>query len=148
MNIGLHNLPAAAGRRRKRVGRGNASGRGSYAGRGQKGQRSRTGGRRHLQQRAIKQFLQQLPKKRGFRSRSGKFELMSVGQLERAFPPNALVTPKELAEKGLVKSRVSRVRILGGSKLTKPLTVRAHGFSKSAEAAITAAGGTVQRIAE
>jgi len=36
------------------------------------------------------------------------------------------------------------VKILGRGELTGAVNVKAHGFSKSAEAAITAAGGTVE----
>jgi large subunit ribosomal protein L15 len=35
---------------------------------------------------------------------------------------------------------------LGNGNVTKALTVTAHAFSKSAEAAITAAGGNVEKL--
>jgi large subunit ribosomal protein L15 len=38
------------------------------------------------------------------------------------------------------------VKILGNGTLTAKLTVQANAFSKSAEAAITAAGGTIEKI--
>lgn len=148
MTIGLHTLHTPKQKSRKRVGRGNASGHGTYSGRGIKGQRARTGGRRHLTQRAIKQFLQQIPKLRGFKSRRPRPEIVSIETLDRNYPANALVTPKDLAAKRLVSSPRVHVRVLGGGKLSKSLAVRAHGFSKSAEKAITAAGGSVQRIEE
>ena len=47
---------------------------------------------------------------------------------------------------GLATRRDIPVKVLGRGELTKPLTVHAHGFSKSARAAIEAAGGTCQVI--
>jgi large subunit ribosomal protein L15 len=38
------------------------------------------------------------------------------------------------------------VKILGNGELKSKLTVKAHGFSKSAVAAIEAQGGTVEQI--
>ena len=52
------------------------------------------------------------------------------------------VTPETLLAAGLV-SKGSLVKILGRGELAGKVNVSAHGFSKSAEAAITAAGGTV-----
>ncbi len=39
-----------------------------------------------------------------------------------------------------------KVKILGNGTLTRQLTVKANAFSKSAEAAITAAGGSVEKL--
>jgi large subunit ribosomal protein L15 len=46
-----------------------------------------------------------------------------------------------------VRRIASGVKILGEGSLSKPLAVSAHAFSKSAEAKIRAAGGTVEVIA-
>ncbi len=54
-----------------------------------------------------------------------------------------VVTPETLRAKGLVHKKGS-VKVLGRGELTRKVTVQAHAFSKSAEAAITAAGGTVE----
>ena len=54
--------------------------------------------------------------------------------------------PATLAAAGLATRRDVPVKILGRGQITKPLTVHAHGFSKSARAAIEAAGGTCQVI--
>ena len=53
------------------------------------------------------------------------------------------VTPEVLRERGLVHKK-GLVKILGRGELDRAVTVRAHAFSRSAEAAITAAGGTVE----
>jgi large subunit ribosomal protein L15 len=51
-----------------------------------------------------------------------------------------------MKEKGLVKKEYDGVKILGNGKLTKKLTVKAHVFSKTAQAAIESAGGTIEVI--
>ena len=56
-----------------------------------------------------------------------------------------IVDPVSLLGKSLV-GKGSLVKVLGRGELSRPVTVRAHAVSKSAEAAITAAGGTVEII--
>ena len=51
-----------------------------------------------------------------------------------------------LFEAGLVKKELSGIKILGEGKLEKKLSVKAHKFSKAAEEAITAAGGSIEVI--
>ena len=58
----------------------------------------------------------------------------------------AEVTPVVLIEAGIVKAEKSGIKILGNGELTKKLTVKAAKFSKSAEEAITAKGGSVEVI--
>ena len=55
------------------------------------------------------------------------------------------VDPGVLRSHGLVAKR-GLVKILGRGELTKALTVRAHGFSQGAIAAIEGAGGRVEVI--
>ena len=47
---------------------------------------------------------------------------------------------------GILKNVRDGIRILGKGELTKKLTVRANGFTKSAEEKIKAAGGQVEVI--
>ena len=56
-----------------------------------------------------------------------------------------IADPVSLLSKGLV-GKGSLVKVLGRGEISRAVTVRAHAFSKSAEAAITAAGGTVEII--
>ena len=53
------------------------------------------------------------------------------------------VNPQSLRQHGLVHKH-GLVKVLGRGELTRKVTVKAHAFSKSAEQAITAAGGTVE----
>lgn len=130
---------------RIRVGRGIGSGKGKTGGRGVKGQKSRSGV-------AIKGFeggqmpiYRRLPK-RGFKNVWAKtFAEVNVETLNR-FEDGTTVDPVVLVESGILKNVQDGIRILGNGELTKKLTVRANGFTKSAEEKITAAGGKVEVI--
>ena len=70
---------------------------------------------------------------------------MNVSSLNR-FEDGAVVDPVALIEEGILKNVLDGVRILGDGELTKKLTVKANGFTKSAENKIKAAGGEVEVI--
>lgn len=145
----LHDLQPAAGskHRRRRVGRGIAAGQGKTAGRGTKGQRARTG-------RGIKPYFEggqlplvrRLPHNRGFKNIFRvEYAVVNLDALEAQFDAGARVTPETLVERGLAR-RATPVKVLGNGTLSKALTVQAHAFSKSAQAKIAAAGGTIEEI--
>jgi large subunit ribosomal protein L15 len=69
-----------------------------------------------------------------------------VGQLE-IFEAGAEVTPETMLARGLVRSKRAPIKILADGVLTKPLTVKAHGFSAKAQAKINSLGGKVEVIA-
>lgn len=134
-------------KKKKRIGRGNASGHGTYSTRGMKGQRSRSGGRSGLMKRAIKeQLLLKTPKIRGFKSISKKMEAVNLGDLDKLFHDGDKVTSKELFSKGLVKSQNARLKILGNGELKKSLEVYANAFSKKAIEAIEGKSGKIYKI--
>lgn len=70
---------------------------------------------------------------------------VNIEDLNR-FAPDSVITPELLRESGLVKQMYDGVKILGNGELKHALTVRAHGFSKSAAAKIEKAGGKVEVI--
>jgi large subunit ribosomal protein L15 len=156
--IGLHNLKPAPGSRkdRKRVGRGHGSGHGKTSGRGHKGYGSRAGAKDRARfeggQNPIHMRMRKLrgPNKK----MSMPFEMfrthtqpVNIGDLDARFESGAAVDLAALKSAGLATRRDIRVKVLGGGgELSKPLTVHAHGFSKSARAAIEAAGGSCQVI--
>lgn len=148
MAIGLHNLKLAPGARkkRKRVGRGNASGHGTYSGRGLKGQKARSGGKSRLKFRGFRKQLQQTPKVHGFKSHRPKMEIVNLRTLELKFQSGEAIDAEKLAAKNLVKDAKSVIKILGEGKLTKKLTVRANAFSESARRGIMEAGGTAEIV--
>ena len=144
----LHELVAAEGARhsRKRVGRGTGSGHGKTSCRGHKGQNSRSGGGvRPGFEGGQTPLFKRLPK-RGFTNVNHKeYATVNVEDLN-VFENGAVVTIENLQEKGLVKKVYDGVKVLGNGKLEKNLTVKANKFSKTAEAAITSAGGTIEVI--
>jgi len=138
----VHELRPAEGatRRRRRVARGIAGKGGKTAGRGTKGQKARNnikpgfeGGQLPLAQR--------IPKLKGFKN-PFRVEYNVVNLDSLAALEGDRVTPDTLRAAGLVHKR-GLVKVLGRGELTRRLTVEAHAVSRSAEAAITGAGGTV-----
>ena len=144
----LHELQPVEGSRkeRNRVGRGIGSGNGKTSGRGQKGQKARSGGGvRPGFEGGQTPLFRRLPK-RGFTNINAKeYALVNLDQLN-VFEDGTEVTPAVLKEAGIVRAEKSGVKVLGNGELTKKLTVKAAKFSKSAEAAITAKGGSIEVI--
>ena len=143
----LHDLKPAPGAKkaRKRVGRGPGSGTGKTAGRGHKGQKSRSGySRRFGFEGGQMPLVRRIPK-RGFTNIfKVRFQIVNVRDLESRFEAGAAVGPKELVAAGLTKKNGGPVKILSEGDLQKKLTVKAHRFSKKAQAKIEAAGGTCE----
>ena len=144
----LENRPGAK-RRTKRYGCGQSSGHGGTSGRGGKGQTARSGsGIRVGFEGGQMPLIRRMPK-RGFNNAAFRreFTIVSVEALN-PLPEGTTVTPELLIESGIIKSADQGLKILGGGKLTKKLTVRAHKFSGTARTSIEAAGGTCEVIAE
>lgn len=138
--------PKGATRKRKLLGRGTGSGHGKTSGRGHKGQNARSGrGTRPGHQGGQTPLIKTMPK-RGFTSTRKKiFQLVSLKSIAK-FKEDAPITPEMLKERGLISNPRGLVKILGGAELNKPLTVRAHAFSKSAEEKIKTSGGKIELI--
>ena len=142
----LNDLKPAAGSKkgRKRLGRGPGSGRGKTAGRGHKGQKSRSGfshgsgwegGRSRL--------VMRLPK-RGFTHVGTVYQLVNLRSLN-AFDEGATVDPTTLRAMGIIRHVDRPVKLLGDGELeVRGLLVSVDACSKSARAAVDAAGGTVE----
>jgi large subunit ribosomal protein L15 len=134
--------PAGATKKKTRRGRGVGSGLGKTAGRGQKGQFARVRGFKLHFEGGQTPLQRRLPK-RGFNAPfPTKTAEVNVGSLE-IFAAGAKVDEKALRDRGLVKGKVDRIKILGNGELTKSVTVTADCFSKGAAAKITKAGGKV-----
>jgi large subunit ribosomal protein L15 len=71
---------------------------------------------------------------------------VNLDDLEARFDSGASVDLDALHGKGLATRKGIPVKVLARGELTKPLTIHAHGFSKSAREKIEAAGGTCQLI--
>lgn len=144
----LSNLKPALGstKTRKRIGRGAGSGLGKTSGKGHKGQKARSGGSIKAGFEGGQMPLQRRLPKRGFTSLDKKvFSLVNLRDLEQ-FESGSVIDVEALALAGLVNKILDGVKILGDGDLTKALTVKAHKFSKSAQAKIEAAGGKVEGI--
>lgn len=141
----VHDLQPAEGsnKGRRRVGRGIGGKGGKTAGRGTKGQSARgqipaafEGGQMPLHMR--------IPKLKGFTNPFRvEYQGVNLDTLEESGLTE--VSPEALHGKGLV-SKSALVKVLGRGEISRAVTVKAHAFSKSAEEAITAAGGTVERL--
>lgn len=144
----LHELAPAPGSKkaRTRIGRGLGSGLGKTAGKGHKGQNARSGGGvRPGFEGGQKPLYLRLPK-RGFTNIFAKqYSEINVEVLNR-FDNGAVVDLEALVDAGVVKKVLDGLKILGNGELTKALTVKANGFTKSAAEKIQAAGGTVEVI--
>lgn len=138
-----HDLKPAEGavKRRKRVGRGDASGKGKTAGRGTKGTRAR--GEVHLYFEGGQMPLaRRVPKLKGFTPPNRKvFGAVNVSVLEELSSSD--IGPDELRAAGLVHKRDKLIKILGHGEIKKAVNVTAHAVSASARKKIEAAGGSV-----
>ena len=130
----------------KRIGRGHGSGTGKTAGKGHKGQNARSGGGvRPGFEGGQMPLYRRLPK-RGFYNRfANNYVEVNVKDLER-FDANTEITAEVLKEAGVISKICDGVVVLGNGEITKPLTIKAKKFTKSAEEKIVAAGGKVQVI--
>ncbi|MFA5421066.1 MAG: 50S ribosomal protein L15 [Patescibacteria group bacterium] len=118
--ITLNNLKKDKGttKKRKVLGRGNASGLGTYSGRGLKGQKSRAGsGKGRLKRLGMKQSLLKIPKVRGFKSLYPSNQVVNVKDLNDNFKDNDVVSPESLYEKKLISKKDQPVKILGEGSL-------------------------------
>ena len=141
----LHDLvpPKGSTTAKRRVGRGTGGKGHKTAGRGMKGQKARStvpvgfeGGQLPL--------MQRIPKLKGFKNPFRvAYTPVNLGALDALDGDE--VTVQTLVDAGLVRPK-GLVKILGQGTLSRPVRVSAHAFSKTAEAAITAAGGSVERV--
>lgn len=142
----LNELKATDGARftKKRIGRGQGSGTGKTSGKGQKGQNSRSGGNIAIGfEGGQTPFFKRMPK-RGFTNYTRKeYAIVNVADLNR-FEDGVTVDYEALKAAGLLKKHLDGVKVLGGGKLEKKLTVKAEKFSATAVKAIEEAGGTVE----
>lgn len=145
----LSNLKPAKGsvRERKRIGRGQGSGHGGTSTRGHKGAGQRSGNTHKIGFEGGQMPLQRLVPKFGFKNINRvSYRAVNIESIQD-LANNGLttITPEELIKSGLA-GKNELVKILGNGELTTAVTVKAHAFSKSAEEAITKAGGTIEKI--
>ncbi|HYM11356.1 MAG TPA: 50S ribosomal protein L15 [Bryobacterales bacterium] len=147
MNLSSLHPPKGQKRGPKRIGRGMGSGWGKTATRGSKGQRAGTGFSQKRGFEGGQMPLHRRMPKRGFTNIFKKqFALVSLERLETL--DGDTFTPERLLELGVIRRKLDGVKILGGGTLTRPITVSAHRFSRSAAEKIAAAGGKAEVLAK
>ena len=137
-----------ANQERKRIGRGIGSGTGKTSGKGHKGQKARSGV-------AIKGFEggqmpihRRLPK-RGFNNinRVPNLEL-NIEKIEKlidikVIDPKKVINHKSLMEIGLVKSKNSKLKLLGKGEIKNKINIEVTSSSASAKEMVEKIGGSV-----
>ena len=89
-------------------------------------------------------YNQRIPKLKGFKNPFRvEYQAVNLDTVQECGLDE--VTPETLHTDGLVGKK-SLVKVLGRGELSRAVTVKAHAFSASAEAAISAAGGTVEKL--
>ena len=148
----ISDIPGANSRR-KRVGRGPGSGKGKMAGRGMNGQKSRSGvalngfegGQMPLYQRLPKRGFNNPGRKRHSAANLGSIQaFIDAGKID----PSSVVDETALIESGLIRRRLDGVKVLGDGELRMKINLEVTAASKSAVAAIAAAGGSIKTGSE
>ena len=148
--MNLSNLKPAAGstKSRKRIGRGPGSGMGGTSTRGHKGAKQRSGYSRKLGFEGGQMPLQRRLPKFGFKNPNHvEYKAINISDIE------ALATAKNLQKVGLAELReaglISKnqlVKVLAKGSISCKVEVEANAFSATAEQAIVAAGGSINKV--
>jgi large subunit ribosomal protein L15 len=146
----LSNLKPAEGsiKTRKRIGRGPGSGLGGTSTRGHKGAKSRSGYSRKVGFEGGQMPLQRRVPKFGFKNINRvEYKALNLDTIQALAEAKKLekVTKADMMNAGFI-SKSQLVKVLGNGSLTIKLEVEADAFSKSAIAAIEAAGGNAIKL--
>jgi large subunit ribosomal protein L15 len=146
----IGNLQPAAGSKHKdkRIGRGPGSGHGGSATRGTKGHQSRSGYHRKLAFEGGQMPLIRRIPKFGFNNRNRvEYQVVNLATIQD-FIDRGKITSDEIDvdlmfQVGLIGQKNQPVKILGDGNIAKPITIKAHKFSKSAVEKIESVGGKI-----
>ena len=134
-----------------RVGRGIGSGKGKTSGRGVKGQKSRSGVSIKAYEGGQMPLYRRLPK-RGFNSlyKKEKNIAINLDKISKLIESKKLDSSKSIdLRKYLLSSKAPKklkVKVLGTGDLKAKVSILADQFSKSAQAKIEKAGGTIELV--
>ena len=134
--------------RAKRLGRGIGSGKGKTSGRGGKGQTARSGVAINGFEGGQTPLHRRLPK-RGFNNIFRKeYLVVNLGRLQQAIDagklkPEGTLDGKALVAAGILRRGGGAIRLLAKGELSAAITIEVAGASKTAIAAVEAAGGKV-----
>ena len=148
--MNLSNLKPAEGavKSRKRIGRGAGSGLGGTSTRGNKGAKARSGYKKKIGFEGGQMPIQRRMPKYGFKNINHvEYKAINLSTLDALAQAKSLnkIDLEALVKAGLV-SKNQLVKILGNGSITVAVEVSAHAFSKKAEEAIVAAGGSVVKV--
>ncbi|QDP84823.1 50S ribosomal protein L15 [Chryseobacterium sp. SNU WT5] len=143
--MNLNNIRPAAGSTHstKRIGRGQGSGKGGTAGKGHNGQQARAGYSQKIGFEGGQMPLQRRLPKFGFTNINRKeYRGINLDTLQLLADSKNIteITQEILVENGLAK-KSEIIKIMGRGELKAGVSVSAHKFTKSAEEAISKAGG-------
>lgn len=148
--MNLSNLKPAAGSTKdsKRIGRGTGSGYGGTSTRGHKGAKSRSGYSKKIGFEGGQMPIQRRLPKFGFKNINRvEYKAINLSTLQQMAEEKSMskIGLEELRSAGFI-SATQLVKILAKGDLSAKIDVEAHAFSKKAEEAITAAGGTIVKL--
>ena len=147
MDLGSLKAPAGATKKRKRVGRGDASGHGGTSGKGHKGQKARSGGKVRMGFEGGQMPMARRLPKRGFRNPFRKqFVAVNILDICRKFTKDAVIDEAALLKSGIIKKAGGLVKILAKGEIDFPVTLKIAKISPAAKNKITAAGGSVEEV--
>ena len=133
-----------ATQRKKRPGRGNGSGLGRTAGRGEKGYHARSGSKNRSWFEGGQMPIHRRLPKRGFSNSLFRktYQVVNIQAINELGLET--VDAQILKEKGLVRSALQPIKILGDGNIKNSVKITASCFSKSAIKKIEQAGGSVE----
>ena len=146
----LSNLKPAEGsvRNNKRLGRGQGSGRGGTSTRGHKGSKARSGDKRKKGFEGGQMTIQRRLPKYGFNNINRvEYKALNLDTIQE-LADNAKISVvdfESIVSNGLA-SKNDLIKILGRGEIKSKLEIKAHSFSKSAEKAIVAKGGSIVKL--
>ena len=151
----LHNLRPRPGARHrvKRLGCGESSGHGKTSGKGHKGQKARSGGSLRLGFEGGQMPLHRRLPKRGFNNVFRvEYAEVNLDRIQQAIDAKqldatAVINAESLVKAGVLKRALAGVRLLGRGEIKAKVNVEVHHASKSAQAAVEKAGGSVKLLA-
>ncbi|MFZ2153866.1 MAG: 50S ribosomal protein L15 [Candidatus Moraniibacteriota bacterium] len=146
----IHELKVKPKKNRKRIGRGGK--RGTYSGKGNKGQKARSGGNVDpLFQGGSTSLLERLKKVRGFKAITPKKNIFKLGQIDKFFANDEVISQKTLVEKGIFrKSEIKNgVKILASGEFKNKVVIAKDILvSGAAVEAIGKMGGKIETADE
>jgi large subunit ribosomal protein L15 len=146
MNLATLKPPEGSRKKKKRVGRGDASGHGGTSGKGSKGQNARSGHSVRPNFEGGQMPLSRRLPKVGFKNPMRRIvATINIDQLKR-FPEGSVVDREMLRTVGLVKRKADAIKVLGNGEINYALSLRVDMVSLGAREKIEAAGGTILEV--